>query len=107
MRERTVLGVLTDLLVDEGLAILGFVASWMVELLDFIVCELALSRITWFCLALNVRVSSFARIATLVTVVMVESAAGQLVHVGRLLTIGAYFRLERFKVEPEELVPHQ
>lgn len=38
---------------------------------------------------------------------MVEPAAGQLMHVRRLLTIGADFSLEQFQVEAEELVPHQ
>lgn len=53
------------------------------------------------------RVGYLPRVPTSVTFVVVEPAAGQLVHIRRLLTIGADLRLEVFQVEPEELVSHQ
>ncbi len=105
--EGTVLVVLTGLFVDETLAILGFVAGWVVELLDFVVSELAGGNIAGFGLALDVRVGDLTRVPTPVAFVVVESAAGQLVHIRRLLTIGTELGLEGLEIEPEELVPHK
>ena len=107
MSKRTVLAVLTGLLIDETLAILGLVASWVVQLLDFVVSELTCCNITGFRLALNVRVSNFSRVSTLIALVMVESAAGQLMHIRWLLTIRTDFCLKVFKIKPEELVSHE
>ena len=76
MCERTIFMILTEFLIYEALAIFCLISGGMIELLNFIVSELTGWVVTMILAALDMGVGYFFGVASPITFVVVEVAAG-------------------------------
>ena len=80
MSKRTILIVLTVPFI-KTLTIFSLITRWMIQLLDFIVSIRTIIVTAIRLTTLNMRVAHFTRVASLVTFIVIEMAAGKLVHI--------------------------
>lgn len=104
MSKGAVFIVLATFLLDEGLAVFGFIARRMVELLNFIVGHEAHRIMTLIFRALDVRIWDFMRVTSFVRLVMIVMTGSQLMTVRWLIAVRTELSLKGLQIESEELV---
>lgn len=102
--EGAIFTILTTLLVDIALTVLGLIAGRVVELLDFIMRVMTFFVLALFLRALNVIVSYFLGVASSIALVVVIVTAGKFMHIGKLLSMRAELGFEGVQIKTEELI---